>query len=195
MIIFISIFFILNIIFFTSKLKIKIRNCQKDKFNSNVRFDINIGIYVFGILKIFGFSLNENCIKLLYFKIPYKKLNLKKMNMKNTNFKNLKKSVQKLDFKIEKLDFSLNIGCEENGVVTFFTFAISSVLGILCGKFGNLDKCYYKINPIYNVNLLEFKIESIFSIKTISIIKFIINYKKIKEKENFHFNLRKLISV
>lgn len=195
MIIFISIFFILYIMFFTSKLKITIKNCQKDKLNFKIKFNINIGIYVFGIVKICEISLDEKCIKILCFNIPYQKLDLKKMNMKNTDFKKIKKSFSKLNLKIDKFNFDLNIGCEEIAVVTFLTFLISSLFSLVLCKFGNFKNCYYKINPVYNANLLEFKLQSVISVRLINIVILAVNIRKNKSKKKMSLSMKKFISA
>lgn len=173
-------FIILGIIF--SEIKIDIKKIELNISKAN--FDIKIGIYLFGFLKVFGIRCDKNGIKFLGKNFSYKKLF--KLSFKEIILKNLKKKdikiAEELKFKINLAKFTIRVGVKDMFVTVFLVTLISSLIAIFIKdkiQKANINKINYKILPEFNK--LEFYYEGNIniSIKTIN-IKNIILKKKLK---------------
>lgn len=180
----ISIVFIVIVVLFTSRIKINIPYLNKEPNSFKIKFCINIGLYLFGFLKIFGISLKENEIAFLWFKFSYPKMKIDSTSMKKVKEIYNPKLLQTLNIKLEKFNFSLKIGCEDMIITVFSVFMISTLLSILFAQNSkqiNLKNCHYEIIPIYNVNCLSFQASTRISINFFNITKAIIYNMQNKE--------------
>lgn len=183
----ISIFFILIIGIFTSKFKVNTIHLEKQKNSLNIKFNIKLGFYLFGIIKTIGIQFKEDGIYFLCFKFPYNTLKIDKDSMKLIKDFSVINFLKSLHLKIDQLNINLKIGSEDMILTVFSVFVISTFLSILSAKHRkqiNLKQYYYKITPIYNTNVLTFQISSKFSMKTYHLIKAFISASKANKKDN-----------
>lgn len=176
--IFISIFLIL-ILIFTSKIKINVISLKRSQKSLKIDFDVNVAIYLLGIIKIFEITFKNNGIHFMVFLFSYPKKGKIKIHPKGR--KTLLENIQKLDLKIEKFDFNLKLGCEDMNIMVFSVFAISTILSIMSAKNSkniNMENFHYKITPIYNMNTLEFNISGKVDIALRKVLKLLISKKK-----------------
>lgn len=182
----ICIFFVLLVTFFTSKIKIKIRYLEKDANSFSIKFNINLGLYVFGFVKILGVTLQEDAIHFLFLCIPYSKMKIDRESMKIVKEIPVLDCLELLHLKLDKLNLELKIGSEDMILTVFSVFAISTFLSIVSAqnrKKINLKNYYYKITPIYNTNLLSIELSSQISIKILNIVRLFQFLKKQPNKE------------
>lgn len=191
-------FFILG--FILSKVKFNIKKYEyKNDFESSVIknknskvniFKINVGLYLFGIIKIFSIYLENDGVRIFGKKISYKKMKLNEP-FKNINFKDLKEDfklseLKKWKLNLESLDLRLDMGFENVLLTSFSIFIISTSLSFLVR---NLIKKYipekykYVIKPHYrNGNKIDLSLNGIISINTVHIISILFKYKQRREK-------------
>lgn len=172
--IWIGIFLIFVLVIITSKLKINIKYLKKEKNEFKVRFDINLGWYLFGFCKIFGISLKEDAVYFLWFKIPYNTMKIEKDSIKMLKDVSVWDFFKSLKLRLEQLKIHLKIGCEDAMLTVFSVFAISTFLSILLARNAkqiNQNNYYYQITPIYNANAFQFEICSQISIQTFNLLK------------------------
>lgn len=182
--IFICVLVVFFILFFSSRLRLNLKYFEKTNFSFNIKFHANVGLYLFGFIKVFGISFKEDGIHFLFFKIPYKKFKVDKSNMKKyiskENFKNLKP-------RIEKMNLKLNIGIEDVGLTVFLVFTISTFLSVLSARYRNqinMKNYNYQIIPNYNVNTFGVKLSFKVSENILNLIKTVILFNKIKKQKN-----------
>lgn len=192
--IFISIFFALILIILTSKFKINIKYLQKDQKSLKIHFNVNLGMYLFGFIKIFGITLKEDGIHFLIFRFSYNKIKIDKESIKMVKEFSILDILKSLNLKLEQLNINLNIGCENVMLIVFTVCIISTFLSILSSKNRkqiNFKNYYYKITPIYNSNELSFYTSMQISMKILNIIKTLLSTNKNTKKHkqyNFHIN-------
>ena len=179
--IFVLLLVVFLILLLNTDIKLKINNVESSKYN------VNLGVYFFGIMKIFGLNFTKNHINFLFFIIPYKKI---KIDTKKFKYNNIKSILNKLNLKIENMDLFINIGFKDVKLTIFFVFIISTFLSIIpvyyCKK-NNLKKYNYKINPIYNKNILNFKLEIKNRLKIRNVSKALL-FKKCERNKKQHLN-------
>ncbi len=183
----ISIFFILIIGIFTSKFKVNTIYLEKQKNSLNIKFNIKLSFYLFGIIPIIGIQFKEDGIYFLCFKFPYKLLKIEKDSLKILKDFSVINFLKSLHLKLDQLNINLKIGSEDMILTVFSVFAISTFLSILSAKHRkqiNLKQYHYKITPIYNTNILSFQISSKLSIKTYHLIKAFRSASKSNKKDN-----------
>ena len=187
----ISIFLCVILIFITSKMKMNIKYLLKNPRSFKIKFNINIGLYLFGIIKIFGVSLKDDGIHILIFKFPYPKIKLNKISVKKLPMKEI---FEKLDVKIEEFNLEASIGAENTMLTVFSIFAISTLLSIFSAKNRkniNMKKYYYKLIPVYNSNFLKFETSSKISLKIRNIVKvLLLKNKKSHNEKNYKINIK-----
>lgn len=184
--IFISIFFVLIIGILTSNVKVNIINFEKKKESFELRFNINVGLYLFGFLKIFSINFNEIGIKFCFFRISYNKIKFKKNILKDVEEISMIYIIKALKIYLKKFNFIMEVGCEVVQVSIFITSIVSIFFSYMMGRNSkqiNGEKVFYKIYSNYNSNFLVINFSSILSIKTINIIKLICSYLK-KHRKN-----------
>ena len=184
--IFIYILVVFIILFFSSTFKLKIRYLEKKNFSGIINFDVNLGLYLFEVIKIVSINLKNDGIYFCFFKIPYKKFKFYKMNLKEVKNYRLKENLKNLNLKIEKMNLKINIGVEDIGVTVFAVFAISTFLSIFTIKYKNkinVNNYSYAINPIYNTNTFGVKFSIVISESFFYLLKAIILFKKNKKQQ------------
>ena len=180
----IGIFLGLILAFLTSKLKINIRYLKKEKNSFKIKFNVNLGLYLFGFIKILGISLKEDGVHFLCFRFPYNKMKIDTDSMKILKEFSIWNFLKSLKIRFEKFHLNLKIGTEDMMFTVFLVFALSTFLSILSAKNRkqiNLKKFYYKITPIYQVNQLSFEASSQISIQIWNILK---SLKTLSESTN-----------
>lgn len=149
-------------------------------------FSINIGLYVFGKIKILGFTLTKE--KLQQSKIMRKlKYKLEKDNVDfKLNSKDIK-LIKKSDINLEKIDTKIKIGTEDVILTSAIVGILASVIGIVLGRIiSNYEEEKYKyvILPYYTQkNIFEMELNGIISVKLVHIIYVIYMFSK-KRSEN-----------
>jgi hypothetical protein len=192
--IFIGILFFLILISWTLKLKINIHHLYKDKNSLKVYFNVNVGIYLLGVIKIFGISFKEDGIYFLSIKIPYNKISIGKESKKILKEMPIMNTLKFLNLKIDKFKFILEVGSENMMLTVFSVFAISTFLSILsakCAKQINLKHYYYQVTPAYNTNTLSFKSSAIISMRISNILKAII-FANNHTKKTYKVHIKKV---
>lgn len=181
--------------FFFSKVKINIKKLEikfKDK-KTDKKYAINIGLYLYGLIKICGINIENDGIrfgfkKILYSKIKNSKIytNLKKIDLKSVEREFKLKELKNLKFELENLNLNLELGCESVLLTSFMIFIISTLLSIAIkdstNKYNPL-KYKYVIKPHYrSTNMMNLNANCIIAIKTEHIIFILLNYRKRREK-------------
>ena len=193
------IFLTLGFIF--SKVKINIKQLEITNIDKefNIKYKINIGIYLYGILKIFGLNIFEDRLEFLGKRIKYS--NIKKLNIyKNICSNNLKNNIKISELKIiepkiKKLDLKLDLGFENVLLTSFMIFAISTVLSFAVKnsvRKYNPKKYKYIIKPHYRCpNIINLHANSIITVNTVHIIHVLSNYKKRSVMKNERTSYRR----
>lgn len=185
----ISIFFVVFLILVTSKVKINILSLQKDRSSKKVDFDVNVGFYLLGIIKILSIHLRKEGIYFWGWSIPYKNLQMDNLKMKDFKMTSVLEFLKILDFKLNEFKVDLKIGTEDVLFTIFSVFAISTFLSLFFAinrKKVNRRNCYYHVMPIYNSNELSFRISLKLSINMMNFIKaFFVQKEKLQTKKNF----------
>ena len=192
----ISIFFVVMIGILASKFKINIVYLEKEKNSFKMRFEIRIGLYLFGVIKIFGMKFKEDGMYFLSFRFPYNKLKIDKDSMKILKDFSIIDLLKSFHLRLDKLNLNLKIGSKDMILTVFSVFAISTFLSILSAKNRsqiNLKNYYYKITPIYNTNLLSFQISTKISINTYNIIQALISANQsAKNRKQYRMHIKKV---
>lgn len=197
----ISIFFVLILLVATSKLKVNIVSLQKDEKKSKVDFDIILGIYLLGFIKILGIHLKKDGIHFFGFIIPYKKIKMSNVSIRNFKMFSLRKFFNNLNGKLTKCKFVLKIGTENVFVTIFSVFAIATFWSIFSSKNSkriNIKNYDYKIIPIYNSNELSFQFSSKISINLLNIFKaffFIKRENKVKKAKKMSIGQKSPLKI
>ena len=172
-------FLILVLVIIFSELKIKINKFEllREKHNTDLKYNVKIGLYFLGKIPIFFYNfsekksskfINKNHIGKIAKKLP--KMNNNKMNLhKKTILNIIQKSVKITVFKLKMYVDT------ENVIITSYLVGIISIIipNLLRKNIVNVnsEKFNYKIQPIYkNHNFIYLKLNSIFSIKLVHII-------------------------
>ncbi|MCX4303595.1 MAG: hypothetical protein OSJ66_06290 [Clostridia bacterium] len=196
------IFFILGIYF--SKLKIVV-NKMEFEMNGNVKskedYEIKIGIYLFGIIKIFGIVLAENSLRFLNIKIPYRKI--KRTKIYNEMIKKdaidfdrklLKDKIKNLSMKFEKINLNMKFGTDSTLITSFLTFIVSTLISFLIQKSVTKykpNKHKFIITPMYeNRNSIKIFLELIASFKLRNIIKVLYDLNNLSKNEHIKHKIK-----
>lgn len=196
------IFLILGIYF--SKLKIVV-NKMEFEMNGNVKskedYEIKIGIYLFGIIKIFGIVLAENSLRFLNIKIPYRKI--KRTKIYNEMIKKdaidfdrklLKDKIKNLSMKFEKINLNMKFGTDSTLITSFLTFIVSTLISFLIQKSVTKykpNKHKFIITPMYeNRNSIKIFLELIASFKLRNIIKVLYDLNNLSKNEHIKHKIK-----
>lgn len=198
----ICIFLVLLILgFIFSKVEINIKQLEIKNIEKElkIKYKINVGIYLYGVLKILGLNIFEDRFEFLGRKITYS--NIKKSNIyKKIYLSNLKNNIKiselkLIEPKIKKLDLKLDLGFENVLLTSFMIFAISTVLSFTIKKGVkkyNPAKYKYIIKPHYRCpNIVNLQANSIITINTVHIIHVLSNYKKRSVMKNERTSYRR----
>lgn len=164
-----------------SSIKIKIYDLKTKNFKlENENYKIYIQIYFLNRLKILSMKLDSKKLKKISLSKRFNRPSLKELLKNNNVFK----SIKKLHLKVEELRLNIDIGTEDAPATAYLATTVSGIIGMNMPKITNKkhiieNNIYYKINPIYNKNILIINlIESIISIKIVHIISMLIYGKK-----------------
>ena len=174
-----KIFICLLVVFYLlymSDLKINLEKLEIKNYSAKVKYSANLGLYLFGFIKIFGINFKEDGVHFLFFKFSYKRIKIDKENVKlHIKKDNIKKNFKNLNLKLEKMNFMLNIGVEDIELTVLLTFMISIILSIFPAKYGkqiNMKNYNYEVIPNYNVNTFGFKFSLKISCKLVDVVRF-----------------------
>ena len=188
--VFFIIFFLIIIGLVFSKIKINIKNITI--INKDKNFDIEIKIYLFGILKILKIKINSE--NMIIFKSKIKLQKIKKKILKNFNVNKIENSIfkritfrelKKLQLNVITLKIYLEYSTNNILLTTYSVPVISTIFGFLYNlsikKYDSLNY-YFKINPMYlNKKYFYIEGESIIEIKMVHIIS--IMYQLLRKGE------------
>ena len=184
---------VIALILILSTIRIQIKNLEiknfkleKSKLNKQ-KYKILFQIYFLGKIKILSINLNNPKIKKIYSSQKLKNMDFKKISKKIPINKETIKIVKGLKIKLEKFNLNIKIGTEDAILTSYIVATIASVIGIILPYL--VDKnykkdCKYKVNPIYNINILNLHLNSIISVKIVHIICVICNLVKISKLKN-----------
>lgn len=184
-------FFIIG--FFLSKVKFNINNFE---YETNIKethkkLKINIGIYLYGHIKIIAATLEDDGVRVFGKKINYKTFKFFEP-FRNVDYRSLRKDfdlneLRKWKMELEKLDLKLDIGFENVLFTSFSIFLASTLLSLFAQKtIRKYDSKKYKyvIKPHYRENNnIKLNASGIISVKTVHIINILYKYKKRRAKE------------
>ena len=162
--------------------KIDINNYSKNEPNIVKDFDGKVNVYWLGIIKIFSLKFDRSILT----KYTFEDFINNKTNERIVRAFSLK-DFKLIKLKLEKLDFTSNIGTEDAVLTSVIIFVISSVITFIVAKSinaRNIRNYKYKLIPNYsNKNVFSFKVNCIISIETAHIIYMIlIMLKRLKVK-------------
>lgn len=188
------IFFAIFIIgLFLSKVKFKIKcfEYETDLKKKRKKFEMDVGIYWYGCIKILGATLGDDGVRIFGKKVSYQKFKWLEP-FRNVEFKSLDRDfklseLRAWNLQLEKLDLKLDIGFENVLLTSFSIFVVSTILSILVKKtVKKYDSKRYKyvIMPHYrSTNQINLKANAIISAKTVDIICILLKYKKRRERK------------
>ena len=167
-----------------STLKIDINNLKIYNWDKGINkeklekeFLINIGLYLFGKLKIFNLKIDNNKISKWNIKEKVKNMDFNKMKTDISLEKEDIKLLKKLQIDLEKFYLNLNVGTIDMNITTWVNFIIITLVSILLGKTikqYDENKYKYQILPIYNnKNSLNLQLSSIIKVKMVHIINIV----------------------
>ena len=195
-ILFLILFISLGIVF--SKLKIVVNSLEFEmngKVKAKNNYQIRVGLYLYGKLKIIGITFEEDKIKFLNFSITYKNLKQTKFfqNMIRKDAIELDKQVLKdniklLSMRFEKVNLNVRLGTESTLITSFLTFAISTAISFILQK-GitkyNPNKHKFIITPLYeNRDNIAVYLDLIASFKFVNIVKVLFELNKLSKNEH-----------
>lgn len=194
------IFLVILLVIRYSSIRISIINLEIDTDNKDIISDyqVEVDIYFFKKIRIMKFTVNEKKVKKLQnskfikrisninFGIVTKRLEKRlqdkvMLNYKNFNILNFVKVLSK-EIKPEILKFKLNlkIGVEDIMVTTYAIPIISTLISFILRltvkdvELKNKRRdYYYKIEPIYNKNIINLRLNCIINVKIVHIINII----------------------
>lgn len=194
------IFLVILLVIRYSSIRISIINLEIDTDNKDIISDyqIEVGIYFLKKIRIMKFTVNEKKVKRLQNSKFVKRISninfgrvtkrLEKrlkdkvmLNYKNFNILKFVKVLSK-EIKPEILKFKLNfkIGIEDIMATTYVIPIISTLISFILRltvkdvKLKNKKReYYYKIEPIYNKNIINLRLNCIINVKIVHIINII----------------------
>lgn len=184
-------FFIIGL--FLSKVRFNIKHF---KYETNLKekhkdFEINVGIYLYGYIKILGATLEDDGVRIFGKKVSYDKFKWFEP-FKNVDYKGLGHDFKIAEMRawklrLEKLDLELNIGFENVLLTSFMVFTTSTLLSFFVQKTVkkyNPKKYRYVIMPHYrSSNQIKLNASGIITAKTANIIYILLKYKKRRTKK------------
>ena len=164
-----SFFIVLNLILGILFIKIKVSAKKIDivfirKNIKTANYDINIGVYFLGFIKICNISIKNGYVKFLFIKKSIDEINNSKVFLKNIKLKFIKTSpkkmlenFKKIRFKLENLNLDLEVGTESvlftSVLIGLLSTIISSSMQSYIEKF-NKEKYKWKILPNFEERVL-----------------------------------------
>lgn len=196
---FIILFLTFGLIF--SKIKINVKKLDFKMFRNELfekDYLIDIGIYLFGKIRILGITFRDNNMKfvgrnLKLDNIKKSKLykNLEQSDIKEIDKKVLIDNIKNLNLKFEKFNLDLSLGTDSTLITSFLIFVVSTVISLIVQKGVskyNPKKHSFIITPRYeNCNLVNMDLKCILAVKTKNIVK-ILKYISESYKTNANTN-------
>lgn len=184
----ISIFFVVFLLLITSKVKIKVVSLQKERKSKKIDFDVNLGFYLLGFIKVVNIHLKKDGIYFLCWSIPYQNLHMTNLKVKDFKILAILEILKILKVQLNEFKMDLKIGTEDVLLTVFSVFAVSTFLSIFFTqnrKKVNSKNYYYHVVPIYNSNELSFKLSLKLSINMINFVKvFLVQKQKLRENKD-----------
>ena len=167
-----------TIIFVLSTIKIEIKNLNISNIDINKnkvknKYEINVSLNFLGKLPVFFIRIDNKKGKKIYEKIKLNKMPFNKMKGNIPNVKEIFELVKNLKIRLTKFYLYMNIGTENAIFTSYIVAVIASTIGIIIPHLAkdNIEKCNYRISPIYNnCNQYDIKFDGIFCIKVVHII-------------------------
>lgn len=149
---------ILGVVFF--KIKIIANNLDLEFIKKNIKkaeYDIKIGLYFWGFIKIGSIKLSNGFVKFLFLKKSINELKNSNIYLKNIKTKidkipkrKMFEDFKKINFKLENLKFDLELGTDSvvvtSVLIGIISAIISSSMQVYIEKF-NKEKYKWKILP------------------------------------------------
>jgi len=194
----IIIIILINVLFFTTSIKLEIENLnlvfpKENKNMINKQSKILLKIYVLRKIKIGQIDLKKIDFKSDKFKNRIDKLKQKEFakEIKKSITRNIFQAIKKLDMKIEKIDLNILIGTEDAAITAISIGIISTLISNII-KINDFEVQKYKIFPIYDGrNILKIELDSIFSTNITNIIYIFKLLFKRRVKENGRSSYRR----
>lgn len=156
------------------KVKLKIFEEQLKKSKIIFDYELYIGLYFLGKIKIVKIKINKQILNKINIKEKISTENIKKIKAEAKKNKELKKVIKKLNVEISKLDLKLELDTPNVLITTGLVTTISIIVSIIFSKLIKVRKFNeykYKIIPLYNnKNMLNLEINCIINIKIVHII-------------------------
>jgi hypothetical protein len=201
---FIIFLLILGLGIYFGKLKVNIKNLEFEmngKVKSKNTYKINVGIYLFGTLKMFGISFEENALRILGKKINYREIkqtkvykDMIKKDVSEFDRKLLTDNIKTLNMKFEKINLNAKLGTDSTLITSFLTFAVSTGVSFVIQKSINKynpNKHKFIITPMYeNRNSINIFLELIASFKLKNVIKVIYELNKLSKTEHIKHKIK-----
>ena len=149
--------------------KVKLKIFEEKLKKSKIIFDyeLYIGLYLLGKIKIVKIKINKQILNKINIKEKISTENIKKIKREAKKNKELKKVILKLDLKLELDTPDVLI---TTGLVTTISIIVSIIFSKLL-KIKKFNEYKYKIIPLYNnKNMLNLEINCIINIKIVHII-------------------------
>lgn len=156
--------------------KVKLKIFEEKLKKSKIIFDyeLYIGLYLLGKIKIVKIKINKQILNKINIKEKISTENIKKIKREAKKNKELKKVIKKLNIEILKLDLKLELDTPDVLITTGLVTTISIIVSIIFSKLLKIKKFNeykYKIIPLYNnKNMLNLEINCIINIKIVHII-------------------------
>lgn len=197
---------ILVLIMSTVKVNVRLLNISNVKVVEDkiikqklkIDYNINVGIYIFNKIKIFGMTFRHDRkqeIKILkFFKIDNEQV--KTVAKKMPSIKEIINVLKILKLDIEQIDLRILFDTEDVLITTGITTLISSIIPIILNKGISdfkKDKHKFIVKPLYiNKNIIKISLNCIICIKMVHIIDiiFIVLKKKVRIKNGRTSNTR-----
>lgn len=193
--IFIIVFILIIFSLFTT-IQIHIQNIRfsTDKIegrNFNKDYKIIVKLYLLKKIKFLQLNITKNKIERHTIQERINKIEKKMKEDKKFFDIKILNELKKLNLKIKKINLNIDIGLEDAAANAISVGIISSMIAISLRKFTNKNnQILWKVNPIYNRNLLNVNLDCIFSLKLIHIIYTIYVFRKKGEEKNGTSNRR-----
>lgn len=192
----IILFFVLGLVF--SKIKINVKKLDFKMFRNELfekDYLVNIGIYLFGKIKVFGITFKDNNMQFMGKNLNLENIkrskfykNFEQSDIKDLDRKTIIDKIKNLNLRFEKFNLDLSLGTDSTLITSFLIFAVSTIISLIVKKGVskyNPKKHRFIITPRYeNCNLANIYLECILSVKTTNIVKIFMYINKIsKDKE------------
>lgn len=185
----------------TSKIKIHVISLKKEKQLSKTHFNIKLGWYIFGVVKIAGMTVQNDGMHFGKFVIPYRKVKIENMEMQNWKDVSFWDVFKILNLKFRELEINVEVGTENVMLTIFSVFAISTFLSIFSARNREKikrEKFYYKVSPIYQSNELRIEISAKIEMTLIRFIKalmYINQEAKRKQMNKIHITQKSPLEI